>query len=207
MFKYRRLRIKSQVETWRIWHHFLETGNTNLESFSCDNWMSKLSMMTGSGQPSMGSREKLFPTLISPRSITRAFREMDDCGMMMSGAFKFMSMDRRKLFCAKSRTLDAAFSAAWAVAALSASLAIWKLLVKFWKKTHQQTWRISIFFLKFATMNWFELLLYQNWKPFYIYIKLNFHRFFFLNKLIQIIWVNYSFIHKLTSKDMTNLCR
>lgn len=32
-------------------------------------------------------------------------------------------------------------------------------------------------------MNWLELLLYQNWKPFYIYIKLNFHRFFFLEQI------------------------
>ena len=51
--------------------------------------------------------------------------------MMMRGAFSLMSMERRKLFWAKSLMLEAAFSAAWAVATLNASLAVWKLLLKF----------------------------------------------------------------------------
>lgn len=71
-----------------------------------------LSMMAGSGDPWTGSREKLLPTVISPRSITSALWEVEDWGMMMSGAFSLISMARRKLFWAKSRTLDAAFSAA-----------------------------------------------------------------------------------------------
>lgn len=91
-----------------------------------------LSMTAGSGQLGICSEEKLFSTVISPRSITSALWEVDDCGMIMSGAFSRTSMNRRKLFWAKSRTLDAARSAAWTVAALKASLAVWKLLVKFW---------------------------------------------------------------------------
>lgn len=94
--------------------------------------MSILSMTAGRGQLGTCSREKLFSTVISPRSITSALWEVDDCGMMISGAFSLTSMNRRKLFWAKSRTLDAARSAAWAVAVLKASLAVWKLLVKFW---------------------------------------------------------------------------
>lgn len=74
--------------------------------------MSKSSMRAGRWPSSTGRREKLFPTVIRPRSITRALWEPDDCGTMTSGAFRLMSRDRRKLFWAKSRTLDAAFSAA-----------------------------------------------------------------------------------------------
>lgn len=107
---------------------------TDLDSFSCDSCTSMLSMTAGSEQPSTGRNEKLFLTVIRPRSITSAFWEVDDCGTMMSGAFSLVSKERRKLFWAKSRTLDAAFSAAWAVAALRASLAIWKLLLKFFRK-------------------------------------------------------------------------
>lgn len=50
--------------------------------------------------------------------------------MTMTGAFKSMLTETRKLLWARSFTLVAAFSAAWAVAALSASLATWKLFRK-----------------------------------------------------------------------------
>lgn len=60
--------------------------------------------------------------------------EMEDSGMMMTGAFRLMSIANRTLFWAKSFTLEAAFSAACAVAALSASFAVWKLSKKFYGK-------------------------------------------------------------------------
>ena len=93
-----------------------------------------LSMTAGSGHPSTGRAEKLFPTVIRPRSTSSALWDTEDWGMTMRGAFSRTSMERRKLFWAKSRTLEAAFSAAWAVAALRASLAAWKWLVKFWRE-------------------------------------------------------------------------
>ena len=83
-----------------------------LESFSCVSRTSIFSTTAGRVKPSAVCRVKLFPTVIRPRSTTAAFWEVEDWGIMMSGAFSLMSMDRRKLFWAKPRTLDAAFSAA-----------------------------------------------------------------------------------------------
>ena len=127
---FERLLWKYVTET--MWTFFL--CSTDLDSLSCVSSTSILSTTAGSGHPSTGSREKLLPTVIRPRSITSAFWEVEDWGTTMSGAFSLTSIDRRKLFLAKSRTLEAAFSAAWAVAALRASFAVWKLLLKFWNK-------------------------------------------------------------------------
>lgn len=88
-----------------------------------------LSTTAGRGRSPAGSTEKLFPTVMRPRSITSALWEVEDWGMMMRGAFTRTSKDRRNVLWAK--TLDAAFSAACAVAELSASFATWKLLLKF----------------------------------------------------------------------------
>ncbi|KAF3832057.1 hypothetical protein F7725_025722 [Dissostichus mawsoni] len=81
---------------------------THRDSLSCVSWTSIFSSTAGSGQPSAGISEKLFPTVIRPRSITSACWELEFWGTMMSGAFSLMSMDRRKLFWAKSFTLSAA---------------------------------------------------------------------------------------------------
>ncbi|KAF3832060.1 hypothetical protein F7725_025725 [Dissostichus mawsoni] len=87
-----------------------ESGSkqTHRDSLSCVSWTSIFSSTAGSGQPSAGISEKLFPTVIRPRSITSACWELEFWGTMMSGAFSLMSMDKRKLFWAKSFTLSAA---------------------------------------------------------------------------------------------------
>ncbi len=119
--------LKSKSENSR--YAFVAVGY--LDSFSCVSSISILSMTAGSGRPSTGSREKLFPTVMRPRSASTALLDVEDWGIMIRGAFSLMSMASLKLFWAKSLTLEAAFSAAWAVAALRASLAVWKLLLKF----------------------------------------------------------------------------
>lgn len=75
-----------------------------------------------------------FWTLIKPRSAIKALQEVEDSGITITGAFKLISIKRRKLFLAKSFMLEAAISAAWTVTAFRASWAVWKLFRKFcWK--------------------------------------------------------------------------
>ncbi len=56
--------LKSKSENSR--YAFVAVGY--LDSFSCVSSISILSMTAGSGRPSTGSREKLFPTVMRPRS-------------------------------------------------------------------------------------------------------------------------------------------
>jgi hypothetical protein len=84
----------------------------------------------GSASCSTETKLNLFSTLIKPRSAITTFGDTEDWGIVMTGAFKSMSIRSRKLFWARSFTLDAALSAAWTVAVLKASLAAWKLLRK-----------------------------------------------------------------------------
>lgn len=106
------------------------TKHAYLESFSFVSCTSILSITGGLAVSSPDTRLNWLWTLINPRSTTTALVETEDCGMTRTGAFKSILTDTRKLLWARSFTLVAAFSAAWAVAALSASLATWKLFRK-----------------------------------------------------------------------------
>lgn len=103
-----------------------------LEIFKWVSCKSILSITGGWEVSSPGTRLNSFSTLIKPRSATNILWETDDWGMIITGAFRLMSIKRRKLFLAKSFMLEAAISAAWTVAALRASLADWKWFRKFY---------------------------------------------------------------------------
>ncbi|KAF3832068.1 hypothetical protein F7725_025733 [Dissostichus mawsoni] len=59
---------------------WLQDLNTHRDSLSCVSWTSIFSSTAGSGQPSAGISEKLFPTVIRPRSITSACWELEFLG-------------------------------------------------------------------------------------------------------------------------------
>lgn len=105
-----------------------------LDSFKWVSCTPMLSMTGGREDSSEVTNLNSFWTLIKPRSATKALQEVEDSGTTITGAFKLISIKRRKLFLAKSFMLEAAISAAWTVTAFRASRAVWKLFKKFcWK--------------------------------------------------------------------------
>lgn len=105
-----------------------------LDSFRWVSCTSILSMTGGREDSSEDTNLNSFWTLIKPRSAIKALQEVEDSGTTITGAFKLISIRRRKLFLAKSFMLEAAISAAWTVTAFRASWAVWKLFRKFcWK--------------------------------------------------------------------------
>lgn len=117
--------FKNTLQLRRKLHVYLD----NFKWVSCT---SMLSMTGGREDSSEDTSLNSFWTLIKPRSATKALYEVEDSGTTITGAFKLTSIKRRKLFLAKSFTLEAAISAAWTVTAVRASCAVWKLFRKFY---------------------------------------------------------------------------